>query len=536
MINLKRSFAFLMVATVAAACASGSGSGTVASVPATSTADRPSLVVLVIVDQLRADLLDRYGDLFTGGFKRLRTEGYSYVNASHAHGVTVTAAGHATLSTGSFPSHHGIIANGWYEQSGGKWVPVENIDDTTVKIIGFPEAKGASPVHLMRSGFAEWVLKADPASIVASVSGKDRGAIQPAAHSKGGYVYWFEGEFGRFVTSTYYRNTDPAWVTQFNSREIPKHRADSVWNVTVPAALRGRADRDSSSWEADGVNIVFPHRFASPEGAKLDYWVWWENTPAADALTLDMAEQMVTSLELGRDATPDFLNVSLSVTDRVGHRFGPLSLEQMDNLLRLDRELGEFFTFLDNKVGKDKYVVVLSADHGTMDAPEDLIARGEDGHRVTRAEIMTLDSLRAIADSTADKKAAARTLVTSLKKLPIIGDAWTKEDLAAAKSDSLAVLMQRSMYPGRESGRFSRQGVELRFVPGLYGAPRGSGHGSVYWYDRHVPLIFMGRGIPAGKDQFGARTVDFAPTAAAILGIPYPSDVDGRVLSGVISR
>jgi predicted AlkP superfamily pyrophosphatase or phosphodiesterase len=264
--------------------------------------------------------------------------------------------------------------------------------------------------------------------------------------------------------------------------------------------------------------------------------VWFENTPAADALTLDIAEQVVSSLKLGSDAAPDFLNVSLSVTDRIGHRFGPLSLEQMDNLLRLDRELGEFFTFLDNKVGKDRYVVVLSADHGTMDAPEDLIARGEAGHRPTPAEIKALDSLRALADSSPDKKAAARDLAAALKKLPIIGDAWTKEELAAATSDSLAVLMQRSMYPGRESGRFSRQGVEIRFVPGLYGPPRGSGHGSVYWYDRHVPLIFMGAGISAGQDPFPARTVDFAPTAAAILGIKYPSDLDGRILPGVVSR
>jgi hypothetical protein len=187
-----------------AGCASAATTNTASSGVAENTG-RPALVVLVVVDQLRADLLDRYGDLFTGGFKRLRTEGHSYVNASHAHGVTVTAAGHATLSTGSFPNRHGVIANGWYEQSGGKWVPVENIDDTTVKIIGFPSAKGASPVHLMRSGLAEWVTASNPASIVASVSGKDRGAIQPAAHAKKGYGYWFEGVFGRFVTSTYYR-------------------------------------------------------------------------------------------------------------------------------------------------------------------------------------------------------------------------------------------------------------------------------------------------------------------------------------------
>jgi predicted AlkP superfamily pyrophosphatase or phosphodiesterase len=536
MTNIKRAFAFLISVAVIAGCASGSSSGTMTSVPAANTADRPTLVILVVVDQLRADLLDRYGDLFTGGFKRLRTEGYSFVNASHAHAGTVTAAGHATLSTGSFPSHHGVIGNTWVERVGDKWVLVENIDDTTVKIIGFPDVKGASPVHLMRSGLAEWIQKEIPGSRIASVSGKDRGAIQPAAHAKGGYVYWFEGVFGRFVTSTYYRKSDPDWVTKFNSTVIPKYRADSVWNVAIAPGLRSRADRDSSAWEADGKNIAFPHRYMSSEGANTDYWVWFENTPRADALTIDMAEQMVTSLQLGADAAPDFLNVSLSVTDRVGHRFSPLSLEQMDNLLSLDRELGRFFSFLDEKVGKDKYVVVLTADHGTLDAPEDRVARGEYGYRLTAADNKTLDSLRAHADSAADKKAAARELAAALKKLPIIADAWTREDLAKAQADSFAVLQQRSMYPGREVSRFGRQGVEFRYVPGIYGAPRGSGHGQVYWYDRHVPLIFMGRGISAGKDPFAARTVDFAPTAAALLGIPYPSNIDGRPLEAIVRK
>ena len=259
MINLKRAFVFLTVATIVAGCAPGH-SGTVSSVPAVSTADRPRLVVLVVVDQLRADLLDRYGDLFTGGFKRLRSDGYSYVNATHAHAGTVTAAGHATLSTGSFPNHHGVIGNVWLERIGNQWVTVENIDDTTVKIIGFPDVKGASPVHLMRSGLAEWMQKEIPGSKIASVSGKDRGAIQPAAHAKDAYVYWFEGVFGRFVTSTYYRRSDPDWVARFNSTVIPKYRADSVWNVAVSPALRGRADRDSSAWEADGNNIAFPRK------------------------------------------------------------------------------------------------------------------------------------------------------------------------------------------------------------------------------------------------------------------------------------
>lgn len=497
------------------------------------TKDRPSLVVLVVVDQLRADLLDRYGDLFTGGFKRIREQGYSYTNAAHDHAATETAAGHATLATGVYPSRHGVISNVWVENQAGRWVIVQNVDDSTVEIVGAPARPGVSPVRSMRSGFAEWLLAASPNSKVASVSGKDRGAVQPAAHARRGYVYWFDSPTGRFVTSTYYRNSDPAWVTRYNNVGLQQHLADSVWRFAAHASTATRSDPDTVENEADGLRTYFPHTFANEAGA-LGYWAWWESTPALDVAILEMAENMVSSLELGRDGAPDFLNVSLSATDRVGHRFGPLSREQMDNLLRLDRRLGQFFDYLDANVGRNNWTVMLTADHGVLDSPEDLVARGEHGHRLTRAEIRTLDSLRLIADSAKDVKAAARALAASLKKLPLVADAWTHEDLAKAQQpDTFAVLGKRSLYSGRYSGRFSREGVEFRFVPGVLALPRGSSHGQIYWYDRHVPMIFMGPGIPSGRDPSHAATVDFAPTVSAILGIPYPQDLDGRVLSAV---
>ena len=493
-------------------------------------ANRPGLVVLVVVDQLSADLFDRYADLYTGGFKRLRESGHSFANAAHDHAITVTAPGHATLSTGVYPSRHGVISNLWLEKSGSGWVPVENIADSTAHIVGVTNARGASPVHLMRSGFAEWLVQANSRSKVASVSGKDRGAIQPAAHARSAYVYWFDGGFKRFVTTSYYHKADPDWVTRFNKALVEGHRADTVWRIAAPASTWSRSNRDTLDYEADGVMTFFPHRYRT-EGDTANFWTWWENTPQVDAATLDMAEAMVTSLDLGRDDAPDFLNVSLSATDRIGHRFGPLSREQMDNLLRLDRELGEFFDFLDKSVGRNRWSVVLTADHGVVDSPEDLIARGEYGHRLTAAENKTLDSLRARADSSRDKKAAARELVAALKRLSIIGDAWTQEELLAQPRDSFALLQRRSMYPGREAGRFSRQGVEFRYRAGIYGAPKGSGHGSPYWYDRHVPFIFMGPGITAGRDVSKAATVDFAPTVSSLLGIAYPKDLDGKVLS-----
>lgn len=499
-------------------------------------AGRPSLVILVVVDQLRADLLDRYGNLFTGGFRRLRDQGYSYVNASHAHAATETAVGHASLSTGVHPNRHGIIGNSWYEQSGGNWVIVENIADSTVKIVGSPAAPGVSPVHLMRPGFAEWVAAADPKSIVASVSGKNRGAVQSAAHTRGGYVYWLDPTAARYVTSTYYRDSDPDWVTRFNATTLQAHRADTVWDLRIPAAAVGRANRDTIATEGNGTNTFFPHRF-SVEGRPDAFWSWWLGTPQQDVATLEMARTMVASLGLGRDAAPDFLNVSVSATDYVGHGYGPLSREQLDNLLRLDRELGEFFSFLDGKVGKGKWTVLLTADHGVLDSPEDLIARGEYGHRLTAEELTLLESMRREAVRNPDRRAGARKLAADLEKLDIVAEAYTHEELMRGQPrDSFEVLERRSLYAGRASGLFSREGVEVRFKVGILRGPRGSSHGTAWWNDRHVPMIFMGPGIPAGRDTSRAETVDFAPTVAAMLGISFPKDLDGKVLNAVVGR
>jgi predicted AlkP superfamily pyrophosphatase or phosphodiesterase len=494
---------------------------------------RPALMMLVVVDQLRADLLDRYDDLFTGGFRRLRDEGYSYVNASHAHAATETAVGHASLSTGTYPDKHGVIGNAWYVQAGGTWVSVANVLDSSAKIIGHPTGMGISPLQLKRSGLAEWLTAANSQSVVASVSGKDRGAVQPAAHTRG-YVYWFDPAAGRYVTSTYYRESDPAWLTAFNATDLQRHRADTLWSLSVPQEHLGRANPDTSAIEGTVGNSAFPHRF-SVEGRPDNFWSWWAGTPFEDAATLELASTMVTSLNLGRDAAPDFLNVSVSATDYIGHGYGPLSREQLDNLLRLDRALGEFFDFLDRTVGKGRWTMVLSGDHGVTDTPEDLVARGEFGYRATPADLAMLDSLRREAAANPDLAAGARKLAAELKKHPLVADAYTHEELMRGQPrDSFEVLERRSMYPGRVSGLFSREGVEVRFKAGVLRGPRGSTHGSAWWYDRHVPMIFMGAGIRRGRDSSRAETVDFAPTAAAILGIQPPSDLDGKVLGGAL--
>jgi predicted AlkP superfamily pyrophosphatase or phosphodiesterase len=494
-------------------------------------ADRPSLVVWITVDQLRADMLDHYRSLWKGGMRRLLDEGRYFTNASHDHARTVTATGHASLSTGVHPSKHGIVGNAWYERTATGWVPVLNVGDSTVRILGAAALPGVSPRPLMHSGLADWMVTADPASIIASVSAKDRGAILPAAHVKG-HVYWLEPAGGGFVTSTYYRETYPAWVERFNREALAPFLADTVWTFTAPSSSIFLSSPDTAAHESDSVHTFFPHRIPpAPVRDRASLVAWLERTPLADAATIAFAQWMVRELALGRDASVDLLSVSLSSADAVGHEFGPFSREQLDNLHRLDRELGAFFEFLDATVGRGRWLAAVSADHGVITPPEDPRALAG-SRRLTADERTQMNQLVVDALAAPAGVDAAARLVAAMKRLPVVADAWTEADLLRrTPADSFAVLMRRSLYPGRAGSSSARAGVEIRLAPGvLPNELTGTTHGSPYWYDRHVPMIFMGRGIPAGRIASRVSTVDFAPTIAALLGVRPPRGVDGRVL------
>jgi predicted AlkP superfamily pyrophosphatase or phosphodiesterase len=490
----------------------------------------PSLVVWFTVDQLRGDLLDHYRPAWTGGFRRLLSDGRVYTNATHDHGVTITAAGHASLATGVHPSRHGIIGNAWYERSGETWKQTSNVGDSTVTTVG-GDLPGVSPRNLLSTGLADWMVAADSASQIASVSGKDRGAILLAAHAKG-HVYWFEPGGEGFVTSTYYRATLPAWVMRFNREVVTRYMADTVWNFTAPASRISLSAPDTAAYEDDGTHTFFPHRLSHYTTARDESTLraWMERTPTADAATLDFAQTMVTELALGRDASVDLLAIALSQTDAVGHAFGPFSREQLDNLYRLDLRIGAFLSFLDRTVGRDRYVVALSADHGVLTPPEDPRAPAG-SRRLTGADREAMQRVVTEAAASGDGDIPAK-IAAGLKRQPVVADAWTAEELMQrTPSDSFAVMMRRSMYAGRAGGAFSRQGVEMRFKSGVLPNERtGTTHGSPYWYDRHVPMIFMGPGIRAGRIGDRASTVDFAPTLASYLRVRYPGDLEGKAL------
>jgi predicted AlkP superfamily pyrophosphatase or phosphodiesterase len=493
-------------------------------------AEPPALIVWITVDQLRGDMVDHYRPMWTGGFRRLLSDGRVYTNATHDHALTVTAAGHASLGTGVHPSRHGIVGNAWYERSGDTWVQMYNVADSTVTTVG-ATLPGVSPRNLMSSGLADWIVTADSASRIASVSGKDRGAILPAGRVRG-HVYWFEPA-GGFVTSTYYRDSYPEWVVRFNNDVVTRYMTDTVWSFTAPASSIFLSSPDTAAHEGDGIHTYFPHRLGDHTEHRdaNTLRAWMERTPLADVAALDFAEAMVTELGLGRDASVDLLAVSVSQTDAVGHQYGPFSREQLDNLYRLDRRLGAFFDFLDRTVGRDKYLVALTSDHGVMTPPEDPRALAG-SRRLTATERETAQRMvaEAMARGGAD---VAQRIASELKRQPAVADAWTTEQLMRrTPADSFAVLMRRSLYPGRAGGTFSRYGVEVRLATGILGNERtGTTHGSTYWYDRHVPMIFMGPGIRAGRIDTRVSTVDFAPTLASYIRVRYPGDLDGKPLS-----
>ena len=521
---------------------------------------RPSLVVVIAVDQLRADLLDRYDKVFEGGFRRLRERGRWFTNTVVDHAITVSHPGHATLATGMHPAHHGIVDAAFYSGPPGRRVFTDAVEDSDAPITsgpivdGKPALRGASPKQFLASTLAEWVTSASPEARVVAVGSGRFSSLLHAGHAKGD-VYWFDGGAGRYVTSSYYRVTDADWVTRFNTTLLPPLiRGAATWQEEVPEPLRALAGPDNATWEADHRHVTFPHALAdlAPPDKREDPGVlaWWFSTmPALDQATLALASAGVDALDLGRRGPVDYLGIVSSQVDDIGHWYGPSSQEQLDNLRRLDRALGDLFDHLDARVGAGRWTVALSADHGIPDVPEERLARGEKARRVKAEEFSALiaqvkaERDRAVAGAPGDADALAARIAAVVEKADFVADAMTPRDLFADKAsdDPFVTLYRHSARPDRlpryplfdfETGRsiVAESGVAVRLVEGAMPDLDPAVHGSPYLYDRSVPLVFMGPGIAPGRSAEPARTIDLAPTLAKLAGIPIPPGLDGRPL------
>lgn len=490
----------------------------------------PGLVVVVSVDQLMPEQLERYDAAWEGGFRRLLDGGQVFTDAVHDHAITYTSPGHASLVTGVVPARHGIVANSWQERRDGEWESVPSVSDPRTEVVG-GGGEGRSPHRLLADALPDWIAAAHPDARVVSLSGKHTAAVLLAGRAPG-HVYWFSPGERAFVTSDHYRAELPAWVTSVNRQlAAPLAEAERCWESGVPAELHDLSRRDTVAYEADGLSAHFPHCADDPRFRHEGHFM--SRTPFLDRATLELAREAVDALEPGRRGVPDYLAVGLSTTDRVGHDFGPWSREQLDNLIRADRELGEFLEFLDRELGPDGYLLALSSDHGVLPLPEYLGELGEPGRRLT-SELR--DELERAAEGLEDGGAEARRrLAEGLEEVEWVEQAMPLELLASeAPADSFVTLYRNSFHPERLTSTMARYGVEVRLSEGTLVRASGTTHGEPYLHDRRVPLILYGREIPAGARDEAVRTVDLAPTLAALLGVEAPGGVDGEDLGTAV--
>ena len=504
--------------------------------PVPSAARRASLVVLVAVDQMRADYLARYASQWTGGFARIYRGGTVFEHGEQDHAATETAPGHATMLSGRYPAHTGIALN------------ARGVQDPDSPVLGASDEMGASPRRFRGTTLYDWMLARDPGARVLSVSRKDRAAIFPIGRARGP-VYWLHA--GAFTTSRYYADSLPPWVRAFNRRIDSAPWTSATWTLLLPDSAY--PEPDSVPFENGGVDYTFPHRFAATPGAAARQ----PNAfPWIDSLTLAFALEGVQALELGRRGRPDLLSVSLSTTDAIGHAFGPDSREIHDQLLRVDRWLGQFFDSLAQLVPASGTVVVLTADHGVTPLPEYTVTRRHrPGGRVWLGGVargasaalrtrfpddfgLDFDSGLLVADLAAlrarriDVDSLAQALAAEAASLPGVAHVYTPRGLARAPRSDRGAELWRHMIP-LDYGWL----VCAVTAPGYVWSDGGldAQHGSTNPEDVAVPIAFYGAGIMAQRIDRPVSTVDIAPTLAALLGVPPAEPLDGHVLREVFT-
>src|SRR5688572_6602290 len=368
------------------------GSVTVAQRTPSSVQKRPKLVLLIVVDQFRYDYLERFGDLFVqNGFRRLLREGASWTQSNYDHMPTYTAPGHGTMMSGAYPAETGIIGNEWLDRASGK--RVTSVSDETVKLLGGePKESASSPSRLITSTVGDELrLVTNDRAKVIGISVKDRSAILPAGRHANA-AYWFSTTSGNMVSSTYYFNQLPAWVTTFNATRAADKYFGAKWDRLLPEdEYVKRAGPDSPSWEtvsSSGDTNAFPHTITggvtSPKPAF--YWAL-DYSPFTNDILVSFAQQAIVNERLGQDDDTDVLTVSFSANDYVGHRYGPYSQEVMDLTLRTDRQIATLLDFVDARVGLSNTMVAFTADHGVSPIPEHAAALGLGGARLKTADL-----------------------------------------------------------------------------------------------------------------------------------------------------
>ncbi|WP_299921454.1 alkaline phosphatase family protein [uncultured Pelagimonas sp.] len=536
----------------------------------------PRLVLQITVDQLRGDLIQRYSNHFgPDGFNRLIDSGTWFRNAHHRHSNTETIVGHTTLSTGTDPAVHGMVANLWFDRIAG--TQFYNVQDPDYPLVGAEgidkdseidptqraaTTDGRSPRNILTSTISDEVaLHFGPEAKVFGVSVKDRGAIAMAGHA--GQAYWFSKSEGRFVTSSFYRSDYPDWVSSWNDSGKVAAYAGTDWALSGDASEYDFGTRDLQGWEVNlpGWGNVFPHNYGPVDNKY--YTTLLTLSPAGDELTVDFAKTLIDAEGIGQDDITDYLSVSLSSTDYVGHFFTPSSLEAEDNLRRLDRTLAQLLDHVDQTVGIENTLIVLSADHGAADHPGYLKTLGIEAGSFSFDRLDTEPGLvRLKADFGASSELiknfsnpylyldldeiAARGLnldeveaavAEELEKLPGIAKAVASSKLRRGEVVGEGVLnnVLANYHPDR-SGNVYIVFEPHWFIADFDGLTVAAAHGSPWTYDTFVPILFAGADVPKGTVYRRVETVDVASTIAAYIGTKPPSGALGQVLPEIMPK
>jgi predicted AlkP superfamily pyrophosphatase or phosphodiesterase len=534
----------------------------------------PRLVLQITVDQLRGDMPERYLDkMGKGGFRYLLEKGVVFEDAHHSHANTETIVGHTTLATGAVPADHGLVGNVWFDRESGEMT--YNVEDARYPLLTagadvdkskeidptqkLARTEGRSPAVIMVTTFGdELAIQTNKQAKVYGVSIKDRGAISMAGHA--GKAFWFSKAAGEFITSKYYYDQYPAWVTAFNAAKPAQRYANQDWDLLLEPSDYVHADQDDQPWEVSlgEFGRVFPHSYGPADGKY--FTTFLTVSPAGDDLTLEFAKQLIANESIGADNVTDYLSVSFSSTDYVGHLFGPSSLEAEDNLLRLDRTLADLLAYVDETVGLKHTLVVLSADHGGPEVPGYLNEYGIDAGYVDteswdkQAGIQALKekfgigqelisqyqqpyvylNRKVIRENNLDQAAVEAAVAEEMMKfegvsLAVSSTALTRGQVADTDINR-AILNSHNL---KRSGDVYVVFEPHWFINDFDGLTVAETHGSPWRYDTYVPVIFAGAGLKPQRVAREIKTVDVAATLSEYVGTNRPSGARGEVLGEV---
>ncbi len=537
----------------------------------------PKLILQITIDGLRGDIPGRYLDRFDkGGFKYFFDKGIVYTNAQYQHSNLETVVGHAVLATGAFPAAHGMVANVWMDRETG--LLGYAIEDSNYDMVGAAggvdkdteidptqaaaKSEGRSPRAILCSTFSdELAVHTAGRAKIFGVSVKDRGAITLAGHA--GKAFWFSKKTGGFVSSTYYYDQYPDWVNAWNERRPADVYAGNSWELLNDPASYICRDTDDRPYETalPGYGRVFPHPFGKKD-SKLFYTLL-TLSPVGDTLTLDFAKSLLINEKLGQDNITDYLSISFSATDYVGHVFGIASLENEDNMLRLDRTLADLLKFVDENVGLKNTLIVLSADHGAPEAPEYMAERGMAVDRLVPSKFDVAPGIAAlkkrfgigkelirmyehpyiyldhqlIREKGLDLGEVERAVAEEMMKFDGIALAISSTDIRNGRLPEAPVIEQirRNFHPKRSGDIYVLQ-EPYWFLYTDESLPLCTIHGSPWRYDTYVPIMFAGKNVKSGRVSRLVHPVDIVATLALSAGTKLPSGAVGCPLTEVMGK